>query len=189
MTDEADEGIDMNLLTGLFDAPAYIRRARNVEQALQHLLDRAHAVRREWLGMTRMRVGILRALAGEWSALRPWLADDQLRLLESLHDELSPSLRLPPQPTRSRRVLRRAFLELVESIERFNARWVEYVRKIDLTVVNELREGYNRYYLIEKSCAVKSDAVARLGYEPLEPLDLAELQRLLPPLPVPRAVF
>jgi hypothetical protein len=183
----ADEGIDMRLLGGLFDAPAYVRRARNVEQALQHLIARAMAVREEWLGMARLRLGVLRALAGEWSVLRPWLADDeQLRVLESLHEQLSPKLRLPPEPTRSPRKLRRALAELVESLRRFNARWADYLGKIDVAVVNELREGYNRYYLLEKACAVRNEAVVRAGFAPLPPLDLAELRRHLPELPVPQ---
>lgn len=189
MSSETTDDLDMNLVAGLYDVPAYVRRARNVEQALAHLLARANVQRHEWLEMVRLRVGMLRALAGDWSALRPLLAnDEQVALLRSIHDELSPSLRLPPEPTRSTRVLRRALAELVESLERFNARWEEYRRKIDLTHVNELRVGYNRYYLIEKSCASKSDAVARAGYSPLPMLDLAELERHLPLLPVPLVV-
>src|SRR5262245_28954461 len=109
MSDETDDadGFDMQMLVGLFDAPAYIRRARNVEQALQHLIARAHAVREEWLGMTRLRLGVLHALAGgDWSVLRPWLADDeQIQVLSLLHEMLSPKLRLPPAPTRSPRAL------------------------------------------------------------------------------------
>src|SRR5688500_4232366 len=102
-----DDGIDMQMLAGLFDAPAYVRRARD-----------------EWLSMARLRVGLLHALAGDWQAVRPWLADDeQLGVLEQLHKELSPKLRLPPEPTRSPRALRRALQELIESLQRFNARW------------------------------------------------------------------
>jgi hypothetical protein len=185
--DEPAEGIDMSVLAGLFDAPAYVRRARNVEGALEHVLGKARAVRAEWLAMARMRLGVLHALAGEWQALRPWLADeDQLPLLERLRAELSPKLRLPPERTRSPRALRRALRELIESLERFNARWLEHLGKIDVTVVNQLREGYNRYYLLEKSCAVRNEAVARAGFVPMAPLDLAELLQHLPPLPVPR---
>jgi hypothetical protein len=137
--------------------------------------------------MARMRVGVLHALAaGKWWTLRPWLADDeQLGVLERLHQELSPQLRLPPEPTRSPRALRRALAELLESLERFNTRWLEHLQKIDVTVVNQIREGYNRYYLVEKSCAVRNEAVVRAGFVPQTPLDLAELLRHLPLLPVP----
>src|SRR5262245_39944828 len=100
---------DMHSLTGLFDAPAYVRRARNVDQALQHILGRSRTVREEWIGMARLRIGMLHALAGDWARLRPWLADEeQIGVLQSLHAIMSPKLRLPPVPTRSPRALRRA---------------------------------------------------------------------------------
>ena len=52
--------------------------------------------------------------------------------------------------------------------------------------VNDKRDGYNRYYVLEKACALRSDTLARLGFSPLPPMDLAELRAHLPPLPVPR---
>jgi hypothetical protein len=177
----------LNELVSLFDAPAYIRRARGVEQALEHLLARACARREEWLPMARLRLGRLRALAGCWEALRPMLAnDEQLAVLEGLHAALNPKLRVAVEPTRSRRRLRGALGELVESLERFNARWRAYLDKIDLRHVNQKRADYNRYYVIEKACALRSDVLARLGFTPLAPLELAEVKALLPPLPVPR---
>jgi hypothetical protein len=184
------EGGELNELMGLFDAPAYIRRARAVDDALAYLLGKARQVREEWLGMARLRLGVLHALAGDWSAVRPWLADDdQVQVLESLRVMLAPRLRLPPEPTRSPRALRHALKELLASLERFNVRWAEYLPKVDVTHVNELREGYNRHYVLEKSCALRSDRLAKLGFEPRAPLDLAELQRHLPLLPVPRTVL
>ena len=56
----------------------------------------------------------------------------------------------------------------------------------DFTALNELREGYNRFYVLEKECVVRSLALARVGFVPLPPMTLAELTRLLPPLYVPR---
>jgi hypothetical protein len=170
-----------------FDAPAYIRRARGVEQALDFLVQKGRAQREEWLGMARLRLGWLHALAGDWFALRPFLADDeQLAVLELLRTTLNPRLRVPPQQTSSGRTLRRALRELVGSLERFNARWQAYLEKVDLAGVNEAREGYNRYYVIEKACALRSDRLARHGFAPLPPLTVAELAGHLPPLPVPR---
>jgi hypothetical protein len=184
------EGSELNELLSLYDVPAYVRRGRGVEEALAYLLGQARQIREEWLGMVRLRLGVLHALAGDWSAVRPWLAGDaEVAVLESLHATLSPRLRLPPARSRSRRALQRALRELLSSLERFNARWADYLPKIDVTVVNELREGYNRYYVLEKTCAVRSDILARRGFEPLQPLDVAELERHLPLLPVPRTVL
>jgi hypothetical protein len=108
-----------------------------------------------------------------------------LRHLERLHEELSPRLRVPTGRTSSRRRLRRALWELRHSIELFNRRWASYLAAVDVRGVNELREGYNRYYIVEKECALRSPRLAREGFVPLEPLTTQGLFALLPLLPVP----
>ena len=170
----------------IYDAPAYVRRARAVEGALAELLHRCRQKRDEWLPMVRLRLAMLKALAGEWDALRPLLDDDSLGQLRRLHDELTPSLRSPVLPTTSLRRLRRALAELCGSIELFNRRWREYLPTVELDEVNALRDGYNRWYVLEKECAVRSPRLAREGFVRLEPLTSASLLELLPPLGVPR---
>jgi hypothetical protein len=171
-----------------YGAPAYVRRARDVEAALEQLLEHCRKQRDEWLPMVRLHLGRLRALAGEWDALRPWLPDeDQVALLRDLEAALQPRLRVPVERTASARVLRRALRELRGSIERFNRRWLAFLPIVDLTRVNELREGYNRFFLLEKECAVRSPRLARQGFRQLEPLTTEGLAALLPPLAVPRA--
>jgi hypothetical protein len=170
-----------------YDAPAYVRRARQVEDAWESLVHRCRQQRDEWLGMARVRLGLLRGLAGDWAALRPLLADDdQLGALRHLEALLQPRLRSPVERTSSARALRRALRELVESLERFNQRWQAFLPGVDLTHVNELRDGYNRYYLLEKECAVRSARVARQGFRRLEPATTDALESVLPALPVPR---
>jgi hypothetical protein len=174
------------LFQALYDAPAYVRRARDTEAAYDRLLERCRRQRNEWLAMVRIRLGTLRALAGEWVAVLRCLADeDHLHQLEQMHAELTPKLRTPIAPTRSHRRLRGAVVELRESIERFNRRWRSYLPTVDLTHVNELRDGYNRYYLLEKECALRSPRLARQGFVHLEPLTTAELFVALPLLPLP----
>jgi hypothetical protein len=178
-----DAVVIFNQVAGRFDAPAYVRRARRVQQALEDVLARCRKQRTEWLLMTRLHVGTLRALAGDWSSLRPHLTEDGLRELERLHDELQPQLRLPVERDDSPRVLRTALTELRASIARFNRRWEEFLRGIDLAPVNAEREGYNRYYVLEKECALRNAVVARHGFQPLPALTTADLLALLPPLP------
>src|ERR1700733_11444832 len=113
------------LFMSQYDGPAYIRRARRVEEALNQLVGRCQVQRLEWLSMVRLRVGLLHSLAGSWPALGRWLAAEQLGALERLHTELAPRLRHAVQPTSSSRTLRHAVRELKESIERFNQRWAE----------------------------------------------------------------
>jgi hypothetical protein len=81
--------------------------------------------------------------------------------------------------------LRRALAELCGSIELFNRRWREYLPTVELNEVNALRDGYNRWYVLEKECAVRSPRLAREGFVRLEPLSSASLLELLPPLGVP----
>jgi hypothetical protein len=173
-------------LMAQYDAPAYIRRARQVQDAFDSLIARCRQQREEWLAMVRLRVGMLRALAGDWHGLCRLLEEDQIAPLRTLHDSLAPELRAAPEATTSLRALRRALEELRESIERFNHRWAEYLAAVDLGEVNRLREDYNRYYLLEKECALRSAAAARHGFCRLEPLTPGELDALFPPLPIPR---
>lgn len=168
-----------------YDAPAYVRRARAVEDAFEQLLARCRHQRDDWLKLVRIRLGTLRMLASDWAVLRPQLADDeQVSVLEQLHAELQPRLRIRVAATTSERAHRRSLKEIVESTARFNRRWSEHLPTVDLGHVNALRDGYNRYYLLEKECAIRSPRLARQGYQRLEPVTTADLAALLPLLPV-----
>jgi hypothetical protein len=173
---------------GLYDVPAYVRRARRVQDAYENLIDRCRRQRQDWLQMVRVRLGLLRALAGDWERLRPLLgADAPMEVLQGLEVELAPRLRQRMTPAKSQRTLRRCLLELTGSIDRFNARWIRFTTSVDLSAVNALRDDYNRHYLVEKECAMRSARLARLGFQPLPHLTIADLLARLPPLQVPRA--
>jgi hypothetical protein len=170
-----------------YDVPAYVRRARRVEDAWHDTLRQCQTQRNKWLLMPRILLGQLHGLSEGWAALCPWLAGEaQTDVLEQLHRELAPKPRLPTAPTSSARALRAALLETLSSVERFNVRWRAYLPGVDLTRANEARENYNRYYLIEKECAMRSSRLARVGYRRLEMLTADDLLRALPLLPVPR---
>ncbi len=93
-------------------------------------------------------------------------------------------MRIPIAATSSTRRLRRALKELCASLEVFNRRWQAWLTGLDLTHINQLRDGYNRYYLIEKECALRSARVAREGFVRLAPLTLDDVRALLPALAV-----
>src|SRR4051812_10501239 len=104
-----DERRDFLHLMASYDAPAYVRRARGVQEAFEQLVRRCRGQRNEWLAMVRIRLGRLRGLAGDWAALRPLLADaEQVDVLRRLEGDLRPQPRLPPEPTSSAWVLGRA---------------------------------------------------------------------------------
>jgi hypothetical protein len=167
-----------------YGVPAYARRALEVQEAFEQLQNHSRARREEWLQMVRLRLGRLYALAGSWDRLRPWLTNkDQILELQELHTKLKPHLRGQVARAHSSRVLYHSLDELKESIARFNRRWLAYVRQVDLTRVNHLREHYNRYYVLEKECALRSPRLARQGFVRLAPITTADLEKLLPPLP------
>ena len=172
---------------GRYDAPAYVRRAIRVQQSYENLIDFCTRQREEWLDLVRIRLATLIALVHDWAALESLFADGrECRLLMELHRNLAPKpLNWIPR-TSSARVLRQALRELCASLERFNQRWRSFLGRLCLDAVNEERSAYNRYYLLEKECAVRSTVLAQRGFQPLEPLTIAGIVALLPELPVPR---
>jgi hypothetical protein len=168
-----------------FDGPAILRRARIVEEAWQMVLRQCQEKRANWLEFPRLRLATLMCLAGDPTILAQVVGDgrDADRLLE-LNDEWAPRLRCPVATTRSPRRLRRAFIDLVDSFQRFNERWGRFLEKLELTGVNRLREGYNRHYLVEKECAVGSPVIARMGFQPLPLVTSRDVLAELPFLPL-----
>lgn len=172
-------------MIGRFDAPAFIRRAKRVEESYRALLARLESERSDKLKMVCLTLGQLHALAGAWPALVPLLTAEDIARLIALHNRLQPRLRMPLEPTRSARVLRLAIAELREAMERFNRRWQEVLDQLDLAPLNAERDGYNRYYLLEKECALGSARAARASFRPLQPMTRDHLWELFPLLEVP----
>jgi hypothetical protein len=177
----------VNRFLAHYDVPAYVRRARAVQDAFDGLIEQCRRQRDEWLQATRIELGTLHALAGDWNRLLPSLADaGQISVLERLHGELNPQLRVPVSVTSSAAKLRATLRTLTQCLDSFNRRWRPFLEKLDLSKVNEMRAAYNRYYLLEKECALRSPRLARQGFRPLEPLTVADVLAVVPPLPVPR---
>ncbi|MFL5338548.1 MAG: hypothetical protein ACJ8F7_00125 [Gemmataceae bacterium] len=120
-----------NYVLGRFGEPAFVRRARAVEEAYQVLLERCRRRRQE---LSRRLCAVTNS--------RPTAA----------------------------------------VARRFNAAWDQFLHSLDLSQVNALRDGYNRYYLLEKECALRSAKLAEVGFRPLPPLTYADLAALFPPL-------
>src|SRR5437773_7583483 len=81
-------------LLALHGAPAYVRRAQNVEAAWQQVVERCRRQRHEWLALVRTRLGLLRALAGEWTAAAEILPGEaDVGVLVMLERDLEPKLK------------------------------------------------------------------------------------------------
>jgi hypothetical protein len=152
---------------GRFDAPAFIRRARNVAEAYEILLERCRRRREELLREVRRALAALQGINVDVSALAAALGTV----------EASPVSLLKP------RQIRQAARELAAAVERFNQRWLDYLKGVNLSDVNCLRDGYNRYYVLEKECALRSAALAQIGFQPLPVLCAEDLAVLFPVLP------
>jgi hypothetical protein len=169
-----------------FDAPAFVRRAMNVEAAWEALLAVCRRERERLLEMPRMRLARFVALAdiggpGASEVCPP----AELACLIDLHREWKPLLRTIVKPARAAATLALALNELIRSFQRFNRRWGAFLRELDLQPINQLREGYNRYYLLEKECALRSARLAREGFVPLPPVRAEDLSRRFPLLKIP----
>lgn len=164
-------------------APAFMRRALRVSEAEDGLMARCLAQRDELLAMVRLRLGMLRALAGQWENLASVLAPGDIVTLRKLEETLTPAANHSLPPTTAKSSLLLAYRELAESVARFNRRWLDHLREVDLTDLNELRANYNRYYVLEKECITRSPRLARQGFTPLAPLTHDELLRRFPLLP------
>lgn len=181
-----DEESDSRQILANFDAPAFVRRARDVQGSWEELLQRCTRQRDEWLQLPKIRLGIGAALAGEWAAVGNLLADPaDARHLEEMHARWQPKLRVIPPRTDSPRKLHVALSQLIHSWARFNRRWQRFVEEVELTRLNERRAAYNRYYVLEKECALRSATLARQGFRLLPAVTPDDLFREFPLIRVP----
>jgi hypothetical protein len=163
--------------------PAYVRRGRRVEEALEQLLAKCEDRRQQDVGAVVEKLGLVRSVAHLEDRMRPLLADEaELVAFRQLEGAVTSSTvaNLPE------RQFSRAFRDLIAAIDRFNATWAAFLRKLDLKPLNDLRTDYNKYYLLEKECALRSPRLARHGYRPLTLLSVDDLFARFPLLSRPR---
>lgn len=172
-------------LIGLFDVPAFARRARTLEDFLSRLREYCQRERTKLLEMVHMRLGQWARAAtgpGDWHGefTAPVAPLFELAGLE------------PPEWARqagSFRARRDAARGLALSVDRFNRRWSAFVGKLDLLSVNEMIDRYNRYYVFEKECYLGSARLAARHFVARAMLSHADLLAEFPTLPVPQVVY
>ncbi len=167
--------------TFALDVPAFVRRGTDVESALVALRERCLRNRLGLLETVHMRLRQWARLAvgpGDW---RDAFATSPAPLWDA-------AAAPPPSWARSsgaRRTRRAAARDLKASVERFNARWADFLDRLDLRLVNDAIDGYNEYYVIEKECVMGSARLAASGFAPVPRVEAATLAVAFPPLPVP----
>jgi hypothetical protein len=99
-----DEEFDARQIFASFDAPAFVRRARDVHGNWEEILGRCRRQREEWLKLPKVRLGRLFALAGDWPAVGRLLAEPaEVERLEELYRARGQVRDSPPPPQRSPR--------------------------------------------------------------------------------------
>lgn len=174
-------------LLGQLGDPAFVRRARMVEDAERSFIAQCRVFRNELLDLAKMRMGRLAAIIDhDWTTLQAFVAGtESVFYLQNRYDEWSPQLQLPVPPSSHPKKIRQALKELVASFEFFNKRWREYLDQLSFDGINGIRDEYNRYYVIEKSCAFQSDKIGQLGFVEKRPFTVDELLSQLPLLEIP----
>lgn len=168
-----------------FDTPAYLRRARQVEAEWEHLLALCARERERQLSLPRLRLAqlIVGTRAVDHAERLPVHEADRCRLIELYH-HWQPKLRTRIPISEGPAAVRLAE-RLIESFAAFNRRWEKWLREVDLGPVNRHRDGYNRYYVLEKECAIRSERSAREGFEPLPMVTVDDLFSRFPRLDLP----
>ena len=138
--------------------------------------------------MPQIRLAILGGLVNhDWSTVAKFLAkESDAGILETLFQEWQPALRSPVFPTTSTKRIRRALKEFISSLNCFSSNWEQFVLQVDLNTINRTREDYNKYYVLEKTCAFASEQIGRQGFEALPPVTVDDLFSEFPPFSVPQ---
>jgi hypothetical protein len=174
----------LKLLAEVGEEPAFIARANAVHFAYESFLQACQAKHEELLEWPRYHLANLAQRIGEnWLRIAPLLVNPAtVTELESFHarSPFTGSAKANWYAT-DRACLR----QFVESAERFNRRWREYLVAIDYESVNKPRRDYNQYYPLERACAFGNER-ANYEFEPLNMIDIAFLEGRFPYLPIPQ---
>lgn len=177
------EEIGINQILGLFDTPAFARRGQDTEYALELLHKRCREERTIRLQPARKRFG-------DWASTASGPKDWRGSGLNALQAELEAETLAPADwrwGTKSRGLAnwreRASARALLEAVAEFNRLWPIFLENLDLDRINELIDGYNRFYLLEKECVIGSRRAAARLFVPKTPVTVADLLALYPLLP------
>lgn len=165
------------------EIPAFVRRGLELDSMLQGVDDRCRRNRRKLLEMVYVRLR-------QWAKLATGPNDHRDAFRTSIADLWRSSEAEAPDwaaVAASSRRRKAAAHDLISSVERFNGRWVEFVDRLDLRLTNEVIEDYNRFYLVEKECAVGSARLAAMHFKTVAKIDASMIMAKFPPLPLPEA--
>lgn len=162
-------GRDQALRAAVSGVPAYVKRARLLERAIEQLHDDLAAERTRRLGVLLFRVA------------RLWIAGRD-RWIDALAAECARHPRwesLAVRPVRWILPWQRAALR--REVRAFNRRWAQFLERCPLEGVHEQQRAYNRWFPIERELALR--AAPASSFEPIPLLERAEVVARHPALP------
>ena len=180
-----DEQRAFQQIAGLFDEPAFLRRARTTRNAWEFLLARAERKRKDWLKMPAIKLGRLYMLSDKFRLLSKYVSGEDRETLRQQMLELNPKMLRHLPVARDESKIVDELTELIGTYSRFNTRWFAHVCTLNYDRVNELRDGYNKYYVLEKECALMSARTAAAGFQPLLMIGREDVLEVLPLLQIP----
>jgi hypothetical protein len=168
-----------------FDTPAYVRRGLAVEEMWLSLQGKLQHTWTEWSGPMGMLCSQLRHQADGLEKFRPWLGSDEdlARLLE-LDRRLNFRLKYPPGKSLWLWPLKGSLKRLRQMGLHLNEAWAKHLATLDLGPLNRARELYNRWYILEKECAMRSARLAAGGFEMLPMATVKDLEQQHAALPI-----
>lgn len=171
---------ELQQMLGLFDAPAFARRGREVEGLLERLRARCANERDERLDMVRLRLA-------QWAAVatpESW-ADVFEAPIDALWDLAGAPAPVWASAPASRFRRRGTARDLLASVDRFNRRWDDFLDGLRLGTYNRMVDHYNRYYILEKEIVLGSARLAARHFAPKRHLAVEDVRAWFPPLPPP----
>jgi hypothetical protein len=177
----ADIETEVKEMMGLFDLPAFARRGQDLEITLRLLHERCHKARLQLLDMVQLRLRQWsRAVTGP--DVGPAVFTRSIEPLWALAKAPPPTWAQFPAPIRRQRIIAG---DLIAAVLRFNRRWEQFLKQLNLDPVNTVIDGYNRYYVLEKECVMGSARLAARNFQHKPLLTTAILLDDYPTLPVP----
>jgi hypothetical protein len=178
---------DEKALLGLCEPPAFLRRGMRVDDAEARVDKQCETARLQMLFAVRLRLRSWNRLVHDHPAIRERMS---LAAAESVA-EIGRTAFLPreaimiPGPAGWRFLAMRHWRALVLAVEEFNANWKRFLEAFPLDDLHRVIDDYNRYYVLEKECAVRSFHTARRGFTPRKKTAVSDLLERFPPLPAP----
>jgi hypothetical protein len=181
-TDDSTE--EEQLLFALADRPAYLRRADAVEAERRRLFRKLAADRVQLLFRVRLALKTWNRTLVDHPALSERMSPFAAETLARLNDAVFVAGESTATPTSVGWAMwaPRRWRRLRAAVGDFNAKWRAQLALADASALDRAIESYNRHYVFEKECALRSARLAVLGFAPLPAMTPETLAAEFPPL-------